>query len=280
MYSYINRRDEVEIDLLDNKAAGSNRATEVTLLKYASDGTTTQGRIRFSLLDNTDTDEPINLLFTTENTIDDLPIPARQENVPFDYIEKLQREHSLRLNYISPYVGVDIKVFDPVKKRKVVCLSDVLGVAQPSYQGQSENFTFAYLKGVFKAMKMAGYSSKSKEDLIDTLLEKFTEDAIQNVPVLGPCLVTPSKHRGHRSITRSPIENTEIVEDYKEAIGIASRIIGRALFLPNREPAPDGRLLEASYDLVEMVDPYDGFDDFLKEQNPKWAEDNDDLDEY
>ena len=96
--------------------------------------------------------------------------------------------------------------------------------------------------------------------LVDEILEKLTEDAIQHTPSQKPCFI----QREH--VTSWGDAEIEEITDYKETISIISRTVGNSLFMPNYEPLVDAHCLARKYALIELQDPYDGLDEFLEEQ--------------
>ena len=131
------------------------------------------------------------------------------------------------------------------------------------------DLTFEFLKSCFRALNMSGFSSKSKEQLLDEILERMTADAqVSPMASKTPMVVAGEKNGtsyGSRYHSSVPGEEPKINMDaYREQVATVSRIVGESIFMPSAAADCDVRVLNRSYRLIRPVDVFDGVDKFLE----------------
>jgi len=113
----------------------------------------------------------------------------------------------------------------------------------------THQITFEYLKSVFRKLRMRGYSSKSKEQLIDEILERITLDA-SNYDTRNDyamqVISSEDRYRNSSRVDEYSGKEGEVVDDYEKAIGIVTRISG-GFYFPYREPMPTLDILNKHY---------------------------------
>jgi hypothetical protein len=151
-----------------------------------------------------------------------------------------------------------------IEHEEVLHVPSTLALSTGNY-----DLTFDFLKSCFRALGMSGFSSKSKEQLLDEVLERMTADA-QAYPMTDkkPMIVTDDKRgRSYPSRYDNPKPGEEPkanLEAYREQVAVASRVVGESIFMPGAAADCDVRVLNRSYRLVRPVDIFDGVDKFLK----------------
>ena len=197
-----------------------------------------------------------------------------QTNVSNDHVLKLQKKEEWILTHCQKAQEHSLPSFPTGSTVKECITYDViktLNLVRNQNRRDGSYFTLKYIKEICKKLELKSLASKSKEMLMDEIFEKLLKDAeLPDVKRPDELLVVHAQNgRYSNAEDRSKQaggDTSKLETDYAKTIATVSRIIGEHLYIPNGKSDCDTRTLENIYTLYKMKDPYDGFEDFLKEQ--------------